>query len=53
LTAAGATRFRAARKAWEEAQAQFETAFGVKRAMDLRALLHEIATEEKIATIEA
>ena len=53
LTAAGAARFRAARKAWEEAQTQFETTFGVKRDKDLRALLQEIATEEKIATIEA
>ena len=53
LTAAGAARFRAARKAWEEAQAQFETAFGIKRAKDLRTLLHEIATEEKIATVDA
>ena len=53
LTAAGAARFRAARKGWQEAQAQFETAFGVKRARELRALLHEIATEEEIATVEA
>jgi DNA-binding MarR family transcriptional regulator len=53
LTGAGAARLRAARKNWEEAQAQFETVFGVKRAKELRALLHEIATEEQIATAEA
>ena len=53
LTRAGTARVRSARKSWEEAQAQFEEAFGVKRAKDLRTLLHEIATEEKIATAEA
>ena len=53
LTSAGAARVRAARKGWEEAQAEFEKVFGAKRAKDLRALLHEIATEEKIATAEA
>jgi DNA-binding MarR family transcriptional regulator len=53
LTGAGAARLRAARKNWEEAQAQFETVFGVKRAKELRALLHEIATEEQIATVAA
>jgi DNA-binding MarR family transcriptional regulator len=53
LTGEGSARFRSALKGWQEAQAQFETAFGVKRAKELRALLHEIATEEEIATIEA
>ncbi len=53
LTGEGSTRFRSALKGWQEAQAQFETAFGVKRAKELRALLHEIATEEEIATVEA
>jgi DNA-binding MarR family transcriptional regulator len=53
LTGAGATRLRSARTNWEEAQAQFESVFGVKRAKGLRALLHEIATEEQIATVEA
>jgi DNA-binding MarR family transcriptional regulator len=52
LTDAGAARVRSARKGWEEAQAQFESAFGVKRAKELRALLHEVATEQKIATAE-
>src|SRR5271154_2548938 len=46
LTGAGAGRLRSARKNWQDAQAQFETVFGVKRAKELRALLHEIATEE-------
>jgi DNA-binding MarR family transcriptional regulator len=53
VTGEGSARFRSALKGWQEAQAQFETAFGVKRAKELRALLHEIATEEEIATIEA
>ena len=35
LTAAGIARWRSARKAWEEAQAQFETVFGAKRAKDV------------------
>jgi DNA-binding MarR family transcriptional regulator len=52
LTGAGAARFRSARKNWQEAQAQFETAFGVKRARELRALLHEVATNEQTATPE-
>ncbi len=47
------TCIRSARKGWDEAQAQFENAFGIKRAKELRALLHEIATEPKIATSEA
>ena len=46
LTAAGAARFRLALKAWQEAQAQFETGFGSRRAKELRALLHEVATNE-------
>jgi DNA-binding MarR family transcriptional regulator len=52
LTGAGAARLRSARKNWEEAQTQFEAVFGAKRAKQLRALLHEIATEEQIATVE-
>jgi DNA-binding MarR family transcriptional regulator len=50
LTGAGTARIRSARKGWEEAQAQFESAFGTQRAKELRALLHEVATERKIAT---
>jgi DNA-binding MarR family transcriptional regulator len=53
LTGAGAARLRSARKNWEEAQTQFESVFGIKRTKELRALLHEIATEEQIATVEA
>jgi DNA-binding MarR family transcriptional regulator len=49
LTAAGLVRFRSGQKGWDEAQAQFEAAFGVKRARELRALLHEAATNEEIA----
>ncbi|HZC57334.1 MAG TPA: MarR family winged helix-turn-helix transcriptional regulator [Xanthobacteraceae bacterium] len=49
LTGEGSARFRSARKNWEEAQAQFETAFGAKRAKELRALLHEVATDERTA----
>jgi DNA-binding MarR family transcriptional regulator len=49
LTDAGAARFGGALKAWCEAQARFETAFGAKRAKQLRALLHEVATNERTA----
>jgi DNA-binding MarR family transcriptional regulator len=47
LTRVGMARFRAGQKCWTEAQAQFETSFGVKRARELRALLHEVATDER------
>ena len=36
LTDRACARFRAALKGWEEAQARFEAAFGVKRAKELR-----------------
>ncbi len=42
LTAAGTARFRAAYKAWTQAQAKFEGAFGVTRAKELRALMHDV-----------
>ena len=42
LTAAGAERLRAAVKQWAKAQAGFESAFGVPRAADLRALLRAV-----------
>jgi DNA-binding MarR family transcriptional regulator len=42
LTRCGADRFRAAFKAWTQAQAEFEGAFGVKRAKELRALMHDV-----------
>ena len=53
LTDAGAARFGAALKVWAEAQAQFEAEFGVKRAKELRTLLHEVATSEQTATMAA
>lgn len=46
LTAAGERRYREARKYWVEAQAQFESAFGQKRAGDLRGLLHELVASD-------
>jgi DNA-binding MarR family transcriptional regulator len=39
LTDAGEKRLQAALKVWSQAQAQFETTFGTKRAAELRALL--------------
>jgi len=42
LTEAGAARLRAARAGWTEAQKKFETAFGGRRAGQLRALLHAV-----------
>jgi DNA-binding MarR family transcriptional regulator len=50
LTDAGAARLRMAGKGWREAQTQFETAFGVKRAKELRTLLQDVATNEQTAT---
>jgi DNA-binding MarR family transcriptional regulator len=50
LTAAGTARFAAGRKGWEKAQDRFETAFGVKRAKELRTLLHAVATEDHRAS---
>jgi DNA-binding MarR family transcriptional regulator len=49
LTKAGAARLRAAVEAWDTAQMRFEAAFGSRRAKELRALLHEVATNEAIA----
>jgi DNA-binding MarR family transcriptional regulator len=42
LTTAGEKRVQAARKRWSEAQAQFETAFGPRRAADLRKMLRSV-----------
>lgn len=53
LTDEGATRCRSARHGWNEAQAQFEKAFGVKRSATLRALLQEVATDDQIAVAGA
>jgi DNA-binding MarR family transcriptional regulator len=46
LTEAGAAFFRAGVKGWTQAQKQFETAFGAKRTLDLRALLHAVAATD-------
>ena len=46
LTNAGEKRLQAALKAWSQAQAQFETSFGTKRAAELRALLRSVAASE-------
>jgi DNA-binding MarR family transcriptional regulator len=46
LTEAGAARFRAAVKGWEQAQEQFETAFGANRTVELRALLHAVGATD-------
>jgi DNA-binding MarR family transcriptional regulator len=46
LTKAGAARFRMAAKRWIQAQKQFEVAFGAKRAVDLRTLLHAVAATD-------
>jgi DNA-binding MarR family transcriptional regulator len=43
LTEAGAARLRAARAGWTQAQKDFETAFGRRRATQLRSLLHAVA----------
>ena len=45
-TDAGLARLRAAMKGWTEAQMRFENAFGVGRARELRALLHEVTAAE-------
>ena len=50
LAKAGVARLRIAGEGWRQAQAQFEAAFGGKRAKALRALLHEVASNEAIAT---
>jgi DNA-binding MarR family transcriptional regulator len=53
LTDAGVARFGAALKVWEKAQARFEAEFGVKRAKELRRLLHEVATGEPTVKLTA
>jgi len=49
LTPAGAARFRAARESWQAAQAQFESAFGARRAAALRTLLQQVVASESQA----
>jgi DNA-binding MarR family transcriptional regulator len=46
LTGEGTTRFRAAFKAWQDAQERFEATFGAKRAKELRALLQRVVAAE-------
>jgi hypothetical protein len=46
LTEAGAARFRAGVKSWTEAQKRFATAFGARRAVELRTLRHAVAATE-------
>ena len=49
LTASGASQLREAMKAWSQAQARFETVFGIKRAKELRSLLGEVTAHELAA----
>jgi DNA-binding MarR family transcriptional regulator len=46
LTKAGEKRLRAAMRGWAAAQARFETAFGPRRAADLRAMLRAVVASE-------
>jgi DNA-binding MarR family transcriptional regulator len=46
LTKAGETRLQAAAKGWAAAQARFESAYGVKRAADLRAMLRMVVASD-------
>jgi DNA-binding MarR family transcriptional regulator len=46
LTPSGTARFRTAEKAWTKAQANFEQAFGQRRAKALRVLLEDVASRE-------
>ena len=46
LTDAGEVTFRAAAKAWAEAQARFEGVFGGERATDLRELMRAVTASE-------
>ena len=46
LTKTGEQRLQAALKAWSQAQAKFETAFGPKRAADMRTLLRGVVASE-------
>ena len=46
LTKTGEQRLQAAIKAWSQAQAEFETKFGPKRAVELRTMLRSVAASE-------
>jgi DNA-binding MarR family transcriptional regulator len=52
LTTAGERRLQAARKRWVAAQARFESAFGTKRAAELRALLRAVVASEFAPTAQ-
>jgi DNA-binding MarR family transcriptional regulator len=49
LTPAGSSRFAAAQSEWTKARADFERAFGVRRAKALRVLLEDVASRELTA----
>jgi DNA-binding MarR family transcriptional regulator len=49
LTPFGAARFQIAQKAWTKAQANFEQAFGTRRAKAMRVLLEDVASRELTA----
>ncbi len=46
LTELGRARLRAAAKRWAQAQAEFEAAFGKKRALDLRRVMRDVVTSD-------
>jgi DNA-binding MarR family transcriptional regulator len=46
LTKAGEQRLQAGRKGWAAAQARFETAYGAKRAAELRGLLRAVVASD-------
>jgi DNA-binding MarR family transcriptional regulator len=46
LTKAGEKRLQAAKTCWSEAQGRFETAFGPKRAANLRSLLRAVVATD-------
>jgi hypothetical protein len=46
LTSAGEKRLQAGIKAWTQAQTQFETTVGAKRAAELRTMLRSVVASE-------
>jgi DNA-binding MarR family transcriptional regulator len=46
VSEAGEARFQAGMRGWVKAQRRFETAFGVRRSSNMRALLHAVAATE-------
>jgi DNA-binding MarR family transcriptional regulator len=52
LSKAGKKRLHEALKAWTQAQAQFETSFGVKRAAELRTLLRAVVFSQLATTTQ-